>query len=170
MASKEQKSNLLSSWKEIATYLDCNERTCYRWEKNFDLPVHRIEGASKSRVYAYKDELEEWRREKIANKSLFQPGSTRRIHWPKGLYVLFPLVLAFLLYFSYINIFHKGEPADFKIEKSDFVVLSEKGRELWRYKTGIYNLQDDKFYREKFQLKRSGDYDHIYPPWLLIKD
>jgi len=53
----------LSSWKEIASYLGCDERTCLRWEKKFGLPVHRAGGSqSKSLVFAYKDELDEWLR------------------------------------------------------------------------------------------------------------
>jgi len=49
---------------EIADYPGCDERTCLRREKGFGLPIHRIEGAKKSRVYAYRDEIDRWQREK----------------------------------------------------------------------------------------------------------
>ncbi|MGB6340862.1 MAG: hypothetical protein WBF32_13900, partial [Candidatus Aminicenantaceae bacterium] len=55
-----KRENLLSSWKEIAVYLDCDIRTGQRWEKKFGLPVYRVDEESGSRVYTYKDELDEW--------------------------------------------------------------------------------------------------------------
>ena len=48
------------SWKEIAAYLDRSEKTCRRWEHELDLPIHRLEKSPKARVFAYKDELDEW--------------------------------------------------------------------------------------------------------------
>jgi tetratricopeptide (TPR) repeat protein len=56
---------LLQSWKEISKYLNCSLRTCHRWEENLDLPVHRLDGTPKARVFAYKDELDRWRAEKL---------------------------------------------------------------------------------------------------------
>jgi len=50
-----------STWKEIAVYLDCDVRTCQRWERKLGLPVHRLDpDSSKTRVFAYKGELDEW--------------------------------------------------------------------------------------------------------------
>jgi adenylate cyclase len=69
--------NILGSWKEIASYLGRSERTCRRWEKQFDLPVHRMDGSPRASVYAYKEELDSWldnllRQKKISTrKSLF---------------------------------------------------------------------------------------------------
>ena len=50
----------LVSWKEISAYLGIDERTCQRWEKKYGLPVRRIDPATKSRVFAFKTELDEW--------------------------------------------------------------------------------------------------------------
>jgi tetratricopeptide (TPR) repeat protein len=55
---------ILDSWKEIAAFLKRNKRTCQRWEREFALPVHRLEESSKARVFAYKEELERWMEEK----------------------------------------------------------------------------------------------------------
>lgn len=52
----------LDSWKEIADYLDREVRTVQRWEKSENLPVHRHEHQKKSTVYAYTNELDEWRK------------------------------------------------------------------------------------------------------------
>src|SRR6476646_10450317 len=50
----------LESWKEIASYLRRDKRTVQRWEKEYGLPVHRLQLASGSTVYAYTDELDAW--------------------------------------------------------------------------------------------------------------
>lgn len=58
---------ILDSWKAISEYLDRDTRTCARWEKELDLPVHRIDKDSpRSKVFAYKSEIDEWLKE-IAN-------------------------------------------------------------------------------------------------------
>ena len=50
----------LESWKEIAVFFDRDEKTVRRWEKELRLPVHRLPGKSKGRVYAFPQELTEW--------------------------------------------------------------------------------------------------------------
>lgn len=51
----------LRTWGEIAAYLKCDERTAQRWEKSEDLPIRRHMHTLRSRVYAYTDELDDWR-------------------------------------------------------------------------------------------------------------
>ena len=43
----------LQSWKEIAAYLERDERTARRWEKSAALPVRRHGEGKGSSVYAY---------------------------------------------------------------------------------------------------------------------
>jgi len=50
----------LESWKEIAAFFGRDERTVRRWEKEGALPVHRVPGAAKGRVFAYVSELDLW--------------------------------------------------------------------------------------------------------------
>ena len=50
----------LDSWKEIAAFFDRDERTVKRWEKERSLPVHRLPGGSRARVFAFTAELERW--------------------------------------------------------------------------------------------------------------
>jgi len=52
----------LDSWKEIAAYLKCSERTVRRWEDE-GLPVHRHPHKKKAAIYAYKAELDAWWRD-----------------------------------------------------------------------------------------------------------
>jgi Tol biopolymer transport system component len=49
----------LNSWKEIAAYLKCSERTVRRWEDE-GLPVHRHPHKAKAAIYAYKAEIDAW--------------------------------------------------------------------------------------------------------------
>jgi hypothetical protein len=61
MAESGQK---LSSWKEIAGYLHCDESTARRWERRARLPVYRVGGTRGSSVYAYTGEIDAWLRGK----------------------------------------------------------------------------------------------------------
>jgi TolB-like protein/Flp pilus assembly protein TadD len=49
----------LDSWKEIAAYLKCSERTVRRWEDE-GLPIHRHAHKKKAGIYAYKAEIDAW--------------------------------------------------------------------------------------------------------------
>ncbi len=57
---KDSPDRRLDSWKEIAAFFGRDERTVRRWEKELALPVHRIPGAAKGRVFAYQAELQQW--------------------------------------------------------------------------------------------------------------
>ena len=56
----ENPERRLDSWKEIASFFARDERTVRRWEKEQALPVHRIPGGARGRVFAYENELCEW--------------------------------------------------------------------------------------------------------------
>jgi TolB-like protein len=62
-ASPEPSAELrFNSWKEIAAYLKCSERTVRRWEEE-GLPVHRHPHKAKAAIYAYKAEIDAWWRD-----------------------------------------------------------------------------------------------------------
>ena len=50
----------LNSWKEIAAFLGRGVRTVQRWERELQLPVHRIGSGPRSPVYALTTELNFW--------------------------------------------------------------------------------------------------------------
>ena len=56
----------LDSWKEISAYLGRSVRTVRRWEESEGLPVHRHMHQSLGSIYAYKSELDGWRRKRDA--------------------------------------------------------------------------------------------------------
>jgi TolB-like protein len=55
-------SERLESWKEIAAYLDREVRTVQRWATARRLPVHRLPGGHRPRVFSLKRELDAWLR------------------------------------------------------------------------------------------------------------
>ena len=65
---------ILDGWKDIASYLGRSPRTVQRWERDLDLPIHRIPTLHGGAVvYALRAELDGWRsRQSVA--SLGQPG------------------------------------------------------------------------------------------------
>jgi TolB-like protein len=69
MGNERKENNILQSWKEISAYLDRDYRTCQRWEIELGLPVHRIdESSSRSKVFAYRSEIDEWLKIRANNK------------------------------------------------------------------------------------------------------
>jgi excisionase family DNA binding protein len=53
-------SDVLNSWKEIATYLNAGVRTVQRWERMNGLPVHRAGDGVRAHVLALKPEIDAW--------------------------------------------------------------------------------------------------------------
>jgi len=62
----DESAGRLDSWKEIAAYLRRQVRTVNLWESVEGLPVHRHLHSKRGTVYAYKSELDEWRRERAS--------------------------------------------------------------------------------------------------------
>jgi len=52
----------LDSWKEIARYLGREVRTVQRWASARNLPVHRLPGGGRPRVFSRKSEIDAWLR------------------------------------------------------------------------------------------------------------
>lgn len=66
---------ILESWKEIGAHLNRSTKTCQRWEAEMGLPVHRLDGTPKARVFACTDELDRWFAEKLGDPR-FGEGDT----------------------------------------------------------------------------------------------
>jgi Tfp pilus assembly protein PilF len=75
----------LNSWKEVAAYFGRTDRTVMRWEVERGLPIHRVPGMPKSRIYADVLELEAWRRgaqELLGEDEGSEPNRTRAANAP----------------------------------------------------------------------------------------
>lgn len=70
------------SWKEIAAYLRCSERTVRRWEEE-GLPVHRRPHKRRAGIYAYRAELDAWWNDGHARlEQIERSQAAARRHWP----------------------------------------------------------------------------------------
>lgn len=166
MAPDGKKENLLTSWKEIAVYLDRDVRTCIRWEKKFGLPVHRLDKDSKAKVFAYKDEIDRWLRDRSAPEFLDRKWALSGGQGGRLLVILILLILAGAGYFLIPGLRTNNIPAAFHIRGTSLVITNARGTELWRYDTGLPDLKGEVFYREHFQDKKRGA-DYV-PAWPLI--
>jgi len=157
----------LSTWKEIAVYLDCDVRTCQRWERKLALPVHRFDpDSSKTRVFAYESELDEWL------KKDFQTKSSRiniRRNKAKYFLLIIPAALFFLLVLLNMNP-GSSAPFNFDIKGSSLLILNEKNSKLWSFDTGLSNLCSEEIYRKHFQEKRRNELGVVRLLYLMIKD
>jgi hypothetical protein len=168
--------NLLSSWKEISDFLKCDVKTCRRWERTAGLPVHRVSDVSKSRVFAYKDELDAWVKKRAVNGAAVRLPAAPQARRRPGLRLGFGLgaaALALVLLWAFIlkPRFRPPLPVDFRIERSELVILDARGRELWRFDTGRDSLWGDVAYRSGFQAKKNSlTIRSRVLPLLIIRD
>ena len=65
---------VLESWKAIASYLGRTEKTCRKWERELGLPIHRLDDSAKAHVFAYADELDRWKEEKLQAQKVRKAG------------------------------------------------------------------------------------------------
>ena len=77
---RSEANRRLDSWKEIASFLDCGERTVKRWETERGLPVHRMPGSGRGRVSAYTAELSRW-----LEASRLDPAADEEVSHPPDL-------------------------------------------------------------------------------------
>jgi DNA-binding transcriptional MerR regulator len=75
-----KKDKQLIGIKAIAGYLKMSVRNVYYWEKKLNLPIHRVSESSGYRIYAFKDEIDQWLKEKDA-ENLKKPKYKRNV-WP----------------------------------------------------------------------------------------
>ncbi len=102
---------ILRSWKEISRYLQCDRKTCARWEEEFGLPVRRVDTASKrARVYAYESELDRWLAAREVQTTKIRAARAARRK------AVFPAAAAlFLVAAAALFIFRTGDSAPPKI-------------------------------------------------------
>jgi len=150
--SEKKNKDILSSWKEISDYLDCDPRTCLRWEKEIGLPIHRLSPQAKSRVFAYKKEIDAWVAERINNENNRKSKNGSKINLKILIIGLVPILsgLAFVFFMAAKN---SPQPADFRIANSFLIILDEEGNKLWEKDTGLPNLMTEAKFRTRFQHK-----------------
>ena len=171
MDSRERR---LSSWKEIAAYLRCDKRTCLRWEKKFGLPVHRLgDSGSRSLVFAYRDELDEWlraRRDKEGNSRLrVRIWESVSHNWLVAALIVLCVASAAV----WIGTKKRGNapaPKEFRVEKSRLILEDVKGNVLGSYDTSHENLWEEARYRKYAFFRRIEQGGARLLPKIIFKD
>lgn len=111
---------VLDSWKQIADYLQRTVRTCQRWEKEMDLPIHRLDGSRKPAVFAYQDEIDIWFKKKLEEHEILAKSAPRfwinKSRWVLALYALTAVLLIGVFSWHFLlprgpEIFPFGKPA-----------------------------------------------------------
>jgi TolB-like protein len=79
----QQPGRRLDSWKEIASWFNRSEKTVRRWEEREGMPVHRQLHNKRGSVYAYPDELRDWRESRQLHDATEDEPPDRPLHGPE---------------------------------------------------------------------------------------
>jgi hypothetical protein len=107
----EPQGDRFDSWKEIAAHLKRDLRTVRRWEAERGLPVHRVPGAGRRAVFAYRNEIDTWLRDSSSSASGDpQKGRYDRQARPGGWFLSLTVVgLAFVVSCLIISVWWTGK-------------------------------------------------------------
>lgn len=131
----------LDSWKAIAEYLQRDERTLRRWEKQ-GLPVRRVAGSAGHSVFAFKSEIDAWlvRRPTAAPGPastgvsepipVIPPSRTYRVLRPALALVL---LLAIALSWQMLAPDATGQVLKATISQTGVTAVDDRGGEVWRH-------------------------------------
>ena len=171
MGMDVEKSGFLDTWKEISNYAHQSVRTCQRWEQNNGFPVHRYENSPKSRVFAFKEEIDLWLEEKKINSN--QKKKKLRLkflhqNWKK---ITITSVSCLIVCFTLIAMISWGgtQPSDFTTIGSKLIILNKAKKILWKYDTGFKSLEHERHYRNLLQPKSEYP-NRTKSPLIVIDD
>ncbi|MCX6564448.1 MAG: hypothetical protein NTU60_12745 [Candidatus Aminicenantes bacterium] len=125
-------SDRLDGWKEISNYLNCDVRTCLRWEKDLGLPVIRINKESKrSKVIAYKANVDRW----LAGGKRLDAAAAAPKKWgfPIWKVVIGAAVVLAVAGAEYWLLFSRPSsgPVNWKLKGQTLVFMDTRDREIW---------------------------------------
>ncbi|MCJ7582371.1 MAG: hypothetical protein MUP98_17790, partial [Candidatus Aminicenantes bacterium] len=170
VSNQNQSKTKFDSWKEISIYLDRHITTCQRWEKEFGLPVYRLDGSPRARVFAFKDEIDIWHN-KIKSESKRNPLRQSFKFLKKSFKFLFMMIFVSTTIALLLSTLIKppSKAADFNIQNSKLIIRDERQKDMWSYETEITDLQSEEHYRIHFQKKRIIG-EIVYFPYIVFKD
>lgn len=132
----------LDSWKEIAAFIRRDERTAMRWAARQGMPVHRVPGGKRGRVFSSRKEISEWLGRQgdgtltEAPDAKAEPPSAGSLRWA---YIIAAVLGASAL-FVYTVAFHARESRGVGTSlvthvtfTSDAVVGWHGNRQLWAH-------------------------------------
>lgn len=65
----------LESWKQVADFLNRDVRTVMRWAETKGMPIHRVPGGKKPRIYAYRSEIQRWLNKDQTDENALMPAA-----------------------------------------------------------------------------------------------
>ena len=141
---------ILESWKEISQYIHKDIRTCQRWEKKLGMPIHRISGIKKSRVFAYKDDIDHWLKTHL--KTSRTESLPDRSIGPIGRRVFFVCVTLLLVFVTIIALNNNHlKIVDFYIKDSTFKFINDANRVIGKFDTGMSDLETERQFKKRKQ-------------------
>lgn len=132
----------LDSWKAIAAYLERDVRTVIRWEERRGLPVYRLPGGPRPRVFAYPEELDRWLEQRkpagdeaqtVAEPDALHSPQPQTGHAPAvriavGVLGLLAVVAALVVLARPANVARQ-----LTIAGNEVLALDASGAAIWRY-------------------------------------
>ncbi len=131
---------ILSTWKEISSYLDRNIRTCQRWEKEMGLPVFRMEDSIRASVFAYRDEIDEWLHNRTKNNEIGKKTFFERKGAVIGTFIGLAVSVVVLAYVLFFHIYKEKQtirsynPTHIALNNDVVYFCDASGESLWDFK------------------------------------
>lgn len=141
----------LESWKQIAGFIERDERTAMRWAKELGMPVQRISASKRSRIYASRNEIQAWQ---FSQRAQPKPVSPAEIQSPPGrrswsrawvitVLITAVVVTAFMVwqtlgagFGSVLGFGHKLPPVQASFTETGVETFDRYGKHLWTYNLG----------------------------------
>ena len=119
----------LRGWKEIAGYLGVDVRTAQRYEQEGALPVKRLEGGARGRVYAAVADIEQWKQASTQTQPWWNrvDGLRRAFFAACAAAAVLCGVVVWALWPP------AGEPVRFENQGRYLVAFNANGEAIWRY-------------------------------------
>jgi len=136
----QEAGDRLTSWKEIAAFLGCDERTAMRWE-SLGMPVRRIPGAKRGRVYASRREISAWlrgRSESVSEEPVTANGAggaAKASPWRsrRWKYIVAAALGIGIGMIAALRTLHPPNPQRAAIVGSELTAYDGEGRAIWKY-------------------------------------
>ncbi len=151
---------ILDSWKAISDYLGRDIRTCARWEKELGLPIFRIDQDSpRSKVFAYKSEIEEWLKERANHKEIKKKPLIEK----RRVFIILVSAVVLLMSVSATLYLANGKPSSANTENLSIAVLPYDSSNFTEYEEYIPQGISDKITASLSRL----NYLRVIPSTLL---
>jgi hypothetical protein len=137
----DKKDKQLIGIKAIAGYLKMSVRNVYYWEKKLNLPIHRVSESSGYRIYAFKDEIDQWLKEKDA-ETLKRPNYKRNV-WAAVLLAALLLSTLLLILLNQSSTDDPEGPKKVSVNRNMIYIENSKGDVLWKFNHGDITTQRD---------------------------